>query len=167
MMPSASLFLLFQYFIPEMFGRLRNNSYFCNLNNRKAKYHNMTADLTFTSDPIEVRITNYVKHTFRYNDWVISDKYVPHEGNPCFCKYSILVTKNGIADEEMLHKYRVEGLEVVNLITSLIPLCGLPSLNSPKYQDFNKGTFVIDYKDSPQGWKTNYIEVKDIFEAAM
>ena len=125
----------------------------------------MTADLTFTSDPLEVRITHYVKHTFQYNDWVISDRYVPHEGHPCMCKYLIVVTKTGIADEEMLYEYRAEGQEVVNLITSLIPLCKLPSLNSPKYQDFENNRFFIDYQLPPQGWKTNYINLKDKFEA--
>ena len=125
----------------------------------------MTADLTFTSDPLEVRITHYVKHTFQYNDWVISDKYIPHEGHPCMCKYSIIVTKTDISDDEMLYKYRAEGQDVVNLITSLIPLCNLPSLNSPKYQDFDNNRFLIDYKIPPQGWKTNYIKLNEKFEA--
>ncbi len=125
----------------------------------------MTADLIFTSAPIEVRITNYVKHTFRYNDWVISDKYVPHEGHPSLCKYSIIVTKNGIVDEEMLYKFRTEGQDVINLITSLIPFCKLPSLNRSKYLDFENNISLIDYKIPPKGWKTNYIEIKEKFEA--
>jgi hypothetical protein len=60
----------------------------------------------------------------------------------------------------------MEGEEIVDLVTSLIPLCGLPPLNSPKYQDFANDSSIFDYKSSPIGWRTNFNEMKEMFEAA-
>lgn len=122
-------------------------------------------DLSFTTDSMDVCINNYEPYRFNYKGWTISDNYVHNEKNTRGSIYSIIVSKPNILNEEDLDDYRIKGQEIVILVTSLIPLCGLPSLNGPKYQNFANGTYIIDYKSSPKGWKTNYNEMREMYEA--
>ena len=122
--------------------------------------------LSFTTESMDVCINNYDPYKFDYNGWNVSDNYVHNEKNPRWSHYSIIVMKPNIISEEDLYDYRMKGQEIVDLVTSLIPLCGLPSLNGPMYQDFANDTSIFDYKSSPKGWRTNYNEMREIFEAA-
>lgn len=121
--------------------------------------------LSFSSDSINVRIKNYEPYRFNHNGWTVSDNYIHDEKKLLWPNYSIIAISPSIRNEEELYDYRNEGQIIVDMVTSLIPLCGLPSLNSPKYQDFEKDIFLCDYKNSPMGWRTNYNEMKNEFEA--
>lgn len=115
---------------------------------------------------MDVCINNYEPYRFDYNGWYVSDNYVHNENNTRWSHYSVIITKPNILNEEDLNDCRMKGQEIVDLVTSLIPICGLPSLNSPVFQDFANDTSIIDYKSSPIGWKTNYTEMTGMFEAA-
>ena len=117
--------------------------------------------LTFTTDSMDVCINNYEPYSFEYEGWTVSDKYVHNEKNPRGSSYTIIISSPLFSDEEELNNYRLSGQDIVNIITTLIPVCGLPSLNSPKFNDFLKDQYLIDYKSAPQGWNTNYSEELD------
>lgn len=126
----------------------------------------MSINLTFTTDTMDVCIKNYEPYSFEYNGWIVSDHYVYNEINPRGSYYSIIVSsQHSIFNEEDLNEDRYLGQGVLDLITSLIPICGLPPLNNPKYNDFLDSTFIFDYRSEPQGWKTNYHEIEHLFEA--
>ena len=122
--------------------------------------------LSFSTDSMDVCINNYEPYRFNHNGWTVSDNYVHNEKNTRWSQYSIIVTKPNIINENQLYDYRMEGQEIVDLVTSLIPLCGLPPLNGPKYQDFANDSSIFDYKSSPIGWRTNFNEMREMFEAA-
>lgn len=117
--------------------------------------------LSFISDSMDVEIKNYRQCKFDYNKWIVSDNYVLNEKNPHLSQYSIVVVSPTIKTEEELDVYRSEGEKVINRIASLIPFCGLPSLNSSKYHSFYDDVSFVNYNESPKGWKTNYNEVKE------
>lgn len=119
----------------------------------------MEHHLTFTTDSMDVCINNYEPYSFDYKGWTVSDKYVHNKNNPRGSSYAIIFSSPLFSDEEELNNYRLSGQDISNLITTLIPVCGLPSLNSPKFMDFLKDQYIIDYKSAPQGWKTNYDDV--------
>ena len=112
--------------------------------------------LSFTTDSMDVCINNYEKYEFDYAGWIVSDKYEHYEKNPRWSRYTITITSHDIFNEETLNDSRITGQRIVDLITPLLPVCGLPSLNSPKYVDFLKDQSIVDYKSSPQGWSTDY-----------
>ena len=121
--------------------------------------------LSFTTDSMDACIYNYEPYRLDFKGWTISDNYIHNEKNNRGSYYSIIVTKSNMLNMEDLDYYRIKGQEIVELVTSLIPLCGLPSLNGPKYQNFANGTYIIDYKSMPKGWKTNYNEKREMYEA--
>ena len=112
--------------------------------------------LSFTTDSMDVCINNYEKYEFDYAGWIVSDKYEHYEKNPRRSRYTITITSHDIFNEETLNDSRITGQRIVDLITPLLPVCGLPSLNSPKYVDFLKDQSIVDYKSSPHGWSTDY-----------
>lgn len=126
----------------------------------------MEHHLTFTTDSMDVCINNYEPYSFDYKGWTVSDKYVHNKNNPRGSSYAIIFSSPLFSDEEELNNYRLSGQDISNLITTLIPVCGLPSLNSPKFMDFLKDQYIIDYKSTPQGWSTNYSEMLEVFEEA-
>lgn len=112
--------------------------------------------LSFTTDSMDVCINNYEKYEFDYAGWIVSDNYEYYEKNPRWSRYTITITSHNIFNEETLNDSRIKAQRIVDLITPLLPVCGLPSLNSPKYVDFLKDQSIVDYKSSPQGWSTDY-----------
>lgn len=122
--------------------------------------------LSFTTDPMDVCINNYEAYRFNYIGWSISDKYIFNEKTPRHSHYSIIVTSPMIIKERELYNYSSKGQSLANIITSLIPFCGLPSLISQKTHDYlsNRSVFVFD--SSPSGWKTNFAEIRKDFEVS-
>lgn len=116
----------------------------------------MEHHLTFTTDSLDVCINNYKPYSFDYEGWIVSDKYEHNENNPRGSSYAIFITSPLFSSEDEMNDYRLSGQSIVELITTLIPVCGLPSLNSPKFIDYLKDQYIIDYKSAPQGWRTNY-----------
>lgn len=125
----------------------------------------MEKRLSFISDSMDVEIKNYIECTFEYDKWIVSDIYKLNEKKPHLSQYSIVVSSPVIGTEGEMNDYRSKGEKVVKRITHFIPICGLPSLNSPKYTSFFSDVSIVDYQKPPKGWKTNYNELKEIFIA--
>lgn len=123
----------------------------------------MEMNLSFISDTMDVEIKNYSEKMFKYDEWIVSDKYILNEKQPHLSKYSIIVTSPDIETEEELDDYRIKGEKVLNRITHFIPFCGLPTLNSPKSMSFYRDVSFIDYQIAPKGWKMNYNDIKEAF----
>lgn len=123
----------------------------------------MENSLSFISDSMDVGIKNYTERKFKYDKWIVSDKYVLNENKLHLSKYSLVITSPVVRTKEELDDYRINGEKVVNRITHFIPICGLPSLNSPKYVSFYSDVSIIDYANSPNGWKTDYNELREKF----
>ena len=123
----------------------------------------MEMNLSFISDSMDVGIKNYTERKFEYDKWIVSDKYVVNEKKLHLSKYSLVITSPVVRTKEDLDDYRIKGEKVVNRITHFIPICGLPSLNSPKYVSFFSDVSIIDYANSPKGWKTDYNELREKF----
>ncbi len=125
----------------------------------------MSHQLKFTTDSIDVCINNYEPYSFEYDGWTVSDKYVHNEKNNRGSYYQIVITSPSFYKEEMLNNYVIIGQDIINLITQLIPVCGIPSLNNPKFKNFIKDQNIIDPKSSPQGWSSDYINVLEQIKA--
>lgn len=120
----------------------------------------MNNKLVYTSDSMNVFIKNYVESKFKYNNWVVSDKYEFNEKSPRHSHYSILVTSPMISNEQELCNYESYGRDIANKITSFIPLCVLLSLINKGTHDFLTNKSIIVFESAPNGWKTNYREVR-------
>lgn len=120
----------------------------------------MNNNIVYTSEPMDVLIENYVEYKFTYHNWIVSDNYVFNEKMPRHSHYSIIVTSPFVDDEPGLYKYESFGRVLVDRITSLIPFCGLPSLISKGTHDYLANRSVIVSSKSPDGWKTNYNEIR-------
>ena len=125
----------------------------------------MSHQLTFTTDSIDVCIKNYEPYSFEYDGWTVSDKYVHNDKNNRGSYYNIVITSPSFYKEEMLNNYVIIGQDIINLITPLIPVCGIPSLNYPKFRNFLKDQNIIDPKSSPQGWSSDYNNVLEQIKA--
>lgn len=125
----------------------------------------MSHQLTFTTDSIDVCINNYEPYSFEYDGWTVSDKYVHNDKNNRGSYYNIVITSPSFYKEEMLNNYVIIGQDIINLITPLIPVCGIPSLNYPKFRNFLKDQNIIDPKSSPQGWSSDYNNVLEQIKA--
>ena len=120
----------------------------------------MNNNLVYTSEPMDVLIENYMEYKYTYHNWIVSDNYVFNEKMPRHSHYSIIVTSPFVDNEHELYKYDSFGRVLVDRITSLIPLCGLPSLISKGTHDFLTNRSIIVYTNSPKGWKTNYNKIR-------
>jgi len=125
----------------------------------------MSHQLTFITDSIDVCINNYEPYSFEYDGWTVSDKYVHNDKNNRGSYYNIVITSPSFYKEEMLNNYVIIGQDIINLITPLIPVCGIPSLNYPKFRNFLKDQNIIDPKSSPQGWSSDYNNVLEQIKA--
>jgi len=116
--------------------------------------------LVYISNSMSVLIENYSEYKFEYNNWIVSDNYVFNESIPRHSNYSIAVASPTVKTEQELHSYESFGRNLMNRITSLIPLSGLPPLIQRGNHDFfsNKSIFVTG--SLPNGWRSNYKEVK-------
>ena len=124
----------------------------------------MNNNLIYTSESMDVLIENYVEYIFAYHNWVVSDNYVFNEKMPRQSHYSIIVTSPFVDNEHELNRYNSSGRKLVDRITSLIPLCGLPSLISNGTHDYLTNRSIIVYNNSPKGWDTNYNIIKTELE---
>ena len=115
--------------------------------------------LKFTTDYIDACINKYEPISFEYRGWTVCDHYEHNEKNTRWSRYNIILLSNKFSEEDALNNYRIEGESIVNLLTLLIPVSGLPSLHYSKYNDFLHDSTVFDYKSNPQGWNTNYNEL--------
>lgn len=122
----------------------------------------MVNKLSFKTKPVYVCIDKYEKHSFNYQGWTISDNYVLNESSPRHSQYSITITSPNISTEDELNNCSLQGQKIADLITELIPISGLPSLNSPKYISFCNNQKFVAYKSAPNGWSTNYATAQSI-----
>ena len=86
---------------------------------------------------MHVHINKYEKFAFEYLGWKVSDNYLYNENSPLHSQYSITITSPDITTQEELSNNSVRGKEIADIITVLIPISGLPSLNSPKFISFS------------------------------
>lgn len=118
--------------------------------------------LAFKTKPVYVCIDKYEKYSFIYQGWTISDNYVLNESSPEHSQYSITITSPSISDEDELNHYSLQGKKNAELITELIPISGLPSLNSPKNKSFCNNQEFVDYNSAPSGWSSNYTTIQSM-----
>ena len=119
----------------------------------------MENKLYFRTKPVYVCIDNYEKYSFNYHGWSISDNYVLNESSPRHSLYSITITSPSITNEDELNNYSLQGQIIADMVTELIPISGLPSLNSPKFKSFSSNLALEDYKSAPNGWSSNYATI--------
>ena len=116
--------------------------------------------LSIKTNPMYVHIKNYEKYTFGYLGWTVSDNYIYNEKSPRHSQYSITITSPDITSQEELNNSSVRGKEIADIITMLIPISGLSSLNSPKFISFSNNHEFVDYKSAPNGWNTNFSDLQ-------
>ena len=107
-----------------------------------------------------VHINEYEKYTFDYLGWTVSDRYKYNEIIPRHSQYSITITSPDITSQEELNNSSMRGKEIADIITMLIPISGLSSLNSPKFISFSNNHEIVDYKSAPNGWSTNFADIQ-------
>ncbi len=120
----------------------------------------MENQLLFRTKPLYVCIDKYEKYSFTYQGWNVSDNYVLNVNSPRHSQYSICITSPIIANQEELAHYSFQGQKIADIITKLIPISGLTSLNSPKFKNFYYNQALVDYKYAPDGWESNYNSVQ-------
>lgn len=79
-----------------------------------------------------------------------------NENSPRHSQYSICITSPNITNQEELAHNSFQGQKIADIITELIPISGLTSLNSPKLKNFCYNQALVDYKSAPDGWESNY-----------
>jgi len=109
-----------------------------------------------------VHINKYEKFTFDYWGWTVSDNYKYNAKSPRHSQYSITITSPSITNQEELNNSSVRGKEIADIVTMLIPICGLSALNSPKFISFSNNHKLVDFKSAPNGWSTNYSDIKSM-----
>lgn len=119
----------------------------------------METNLSFRTKSVYVCIDNYEKYSFNYQCWTISDDYVTNDRSPLHSRYSICITSPSITNQDELADYSLQGQKIADVITELIPIAGLPSLNSPKFKSFSSNLALEDYKSAPYGWSSNYATI--------
>ena len=124
----------------------------------------MENKLDFRTKPMYVCIDKYKAYSFDYNGWIIFDDYVVNERSPRHSRYSICITSPSITNTDELNDYSLQGQKIANMVTELIPICGLPSLNSSLFVSFYSNLEIADYKSSPRGWSSNYKSILSSLE---
>jgi len=124
----------------------------------------MNNKLDFRTKHVYVCIDKYEAHSFDYKGWIISDDYEVNERSPRHSQYSICITSPSISNQDKLADYSFLGQKIANTITELIPISGLPSLNSPRFVSFNNNQAIADYSSSPNGWSSNYESILSSLE---
>lgn len=112
--------------------------------------------LSFKTKTVYACIDKYEKYSFNYQGWTVSDNYVLNEKSPRHSQYSICITSPSISNEDELNSYSLQGRKIAEIITELIPISGLPSLDPPKYKSFCNNRVFVAYKSAPNGWSSNY-----------
>ena len=112
-----------------------------------------------------VHINKYEKCTFDYLGWAVSDNYEYNEKFPRQSQYSITITSPDITNQEELNNSNVRGKEIADIISLLIPISGLSSLNRPKFICFSNNQKFVDFKSAPNGWSTNYSDIQSMLNS--
>ncbi len=112
--------------------------------------------LYFRTKPVYVCIDKYEAYSFDYKGWIISDDYVVNERTPRHSQYSICISSPNLTNQDELKNFSLQEQKIADIITELIPISGLPSLNSPKFNSFSSNLALEDYKSAPNGWSSNY-----------
>ncbi len=107
-----------------------------------------------------VHINKYEKYPFDYLGWTVSDNYEYNDKSPRHSQYSITITSPDITSQEELNYSSMSGKKIADIITKLIPISGLSSLNSPNFISFSNNHELVDYKSAPNGWRTNYSDIQ-------
>lgn len=118
--------------------------------------------LSFKTKPVYVCVDKYEKYSFNYQGWTIVDSYELNESSPRHSRYSITISSPSISTEDELNNFSLQGQKIAEMITELIPISGLPSLNSPKYKSFCNNREFVAYKSAPSGWSTNYTTIQSM-----
>lgn len=122
----------------------------------------MENKITFRTKPVYVCVDKYEKYSFNYQGWTIADCYELNESSPRHSRYSITISSPSISTEDELNNFSLQGQKIAEMITELIPISGLPSLNSPKYKSFCNNREFVAYKSAPSGWSTNYTTIQSM-----
>ena len=122
----------------------------------------MENKITFRTKPVYVCVDKYEKYSFNYQGWTIADSYELNESSPRHSRYSITISSPSISTEDELNNFSLQGQKIAEMITELIPISGLPSLNSPKYKSFCNNREFVAYKSAPSGWSTNYTTIQSM-----
>lgn len=113
--------------------------------------------LIYHSNPLLITISNYSESSFEYDKWIISDYYrkvaIGYE-------YGFIVTsKEDVSECRDLTVLSVQTSSFVEKLTLLIKYAVGVSLNAPHRQVVHRRIRVIDEREIPKGWKSNYEEI--------
>lgn len=113
--------------------------------------------LIYHSKALPITISNYIENSFEYDKWVISDYYKEVAiGN----EYGFTVTsKEDVVDCNDLTLLSLHTSTFVEKLTMLIKYAVGVSLNTPHNQVVHRKTRVMDVREFPKGWKSNYEDI--------
>lgn len=113
--------------------------------------------LVYHSKPLPITISNYIENSFEYDKWIISDYYRKVAiGN----EYGFIVTsKEDVVDCNNLNMLSLYTSTFVEKLTMLIKYVIGISLNTPHNQVVHRKTRIIDVREIPKGWDSNYEEI--------
>lgn len=94
--------------------------------------------------------------SFEYNGWVITDEYVFDERCNINSQYKLKVISKDIVNRENLSDMAYEGIEIIEIITKLLPYVAFVSLNEPERTDSTRTRKIINVGSALDGWINNY-----------
>lgn len=113
--------------------------------------------LVYKSNAMPIVIGSYVKSSFIYDKWVVSDEYIEdtmkHE-------YRIVVTSlDDVKDHNDLTILAIQTSSFVEKLTMLLKYAMCFPLNSPHNQITYRCIRAVDIREIPKGWESNIDEV--------
>lgn len=120
-------------------------------------------ELTFQSNKVYLEIKKYEQLSSTYNNWTISDEYIPNTDNN-LGDYTIILKTKITQGEEQLNEELEKGEELAKLIGNLITyIIGRPLDYESKYHyGFRKRIGMCG--EAIVGWSNNYEEIKTQFD---
>lgn len=113
--------------------------------------------LVYHSNPLPITISNYTESSFEYDKWIISDYY---REVPIGYEYGFVVTtKEDVSDCSIRTILSVQTSSFVEKLTLLIKYAVGVSLNAPHRQVVHRKFRMIDERETPKGWKSNYEDI--------
>lgn len=113
--------------------------------------------LTYKSKAMPINIENYIKNSFTYDKWIISDEYTKTDIE---YEYRIIVTSlYDVHNQNELSLLTIETSSFVDKLTMLLKEAIGISLNSPHSQITYRCIRGINLREKPKGWKSNFDEL--------
>lgn len=116
--------------------------------------------LIYTSDPLSLVIEYYEPMSFEYDGWTVSEEYDYVEKHPTSSEYRLVISSKDIETNDILSETALQGREITEITTKLLPFVTLVSLNEPENTDAKRTRSVIEIGKPLKGWNNNYEDIK-------